>query len=56
MRPVVPTYCLIQGCYNSEFEAEIENTNKICCKYNQICPTERKALNDILKELLGKMG
>ena len=23
MRPVVPTYCYIQGCYNPEFEAAI---------------------------------
>jgi len=50
----VPTYCFFQGCYNPEFEKEIERCKNICYEYNKINPNNREELNGILKRLLGK--
>lgn len=53
-RPVVPTNCYFQGCYNPEYEREIARCKAVCHKYNQICPNEQEKLNGILRELLGQ--
>jgi len=50
----VPTNCFFQGCYNPEFEKEIERCKNICYEYNKINPNNREELNGILKGLLGK--
>ncbi len=55
-KPVVPTNCFFQGCYNPEYEAEIRKAKEKCYRYNQLSPNNRKAQHKILTELLGKMG
>ena len=50
----VPINCFFQGCYNPEFEREIERCKNICYEYNKINPNNREELNGILKGLLGK--
>ena len=52
----VPLYCLFQGCYKPEFEAEIEKCKEKCHRYNQLSPNDREAQGRILSELLGGMG
>lgn len=55
-KPVVPTYCFFQGCYNPAYEAEIRKCKDKCYRYNQLNPNDREAQQAILAELLGKMG
>lgn len=55
-RPTVPTNCFFQGCYNPQFEKEIEKCKKKCHEYNQLCPTDREAQQEILRELIGSLG
>lgn len=55
-RPEVPITCFFQGCYNPAFEAEIKKCKDKCYKYNQLNPYDREGQNEILVELLGKMG
>lgn len=55
-KPVVPINCFFQGCYNTEFEQEISKCKSVCNKYNQLSPNDRDEQQEILKELLGKMG
>lgn len=55
-KPIVPTYCFFQGCYNPAYEEEISKCKEKCFKYNQLSPNDKKAQNEILKKLLGKMG
>lgn len=55
-KPIVPTYCYFQGCYNPAYEEEISKCKEKCFKYNQLSPNDKKAQNEILKNLLGKMG
>ncbi len=55
-KPIVPTNCFFQGCYNPEFEAEIKKGKDKCYKYNQLNPNDRDEQNKILSDLLGKMG
>lgn len=55
-KPIVPTNCFFQGCYNPEFEAEIKKGKDKCYKYNQLNPNDRDEQNKILFDLLGKMG
>ncbi len=50
----VPINCFFQGCYNPEFEREIERCKNICYEYNKINPNNREELNGILKGLLGR--
>ncbi len=50
----VPINCFFRGCYNPEFEREIERCKNICYEYNKINPNNREELNGILKGLLGK--
>lgn len=44
-KPIVPTNCFFQGCYNSEFEAEIKKGKDKCYKYNQLNPNDRDEQN-----------
>lgn len=55
-RPVVPVNCFFQGCYNPAFEAEIRKGEDACYRYNKLNPNDIEAQQEILKNLLGKMG
>lgn len=55
-RPEVPINCYFQGCYNPQFEAEIEKGKALCFQYNQLSPNDKDAQHVILQKLLGKMG
>lgn len=55
-RADVPLNCFFQGCYNPEFEREIEKCKNKCFEYNKLNPNDREAQNKILRSLLGKMG
>lgn len=55
-KPVVPINCYFQGCYNPQFEKEIEKCKEICYRYNQLSPYDRQAQREILANLIGKMG
>ena len=55
-RPVVPTYCYFQGCYNPVYEREIERGKDLCFRFNALHPCDREGQTAILRELLGKMG
>ena len=52
----IPTNCFFQGCYNPEFEAEIEKCKNKCREYNKLRPYDRAAQSEMLKTILGKMG
>ena len=55
-KPIVPINCFFQGCYNPAYEKEIYKGKEKCYKYNQLCPNDRDAQLEILKQLLGGMG
>lgn len=55
-KPIVPTYCYFQACYNPEFEKKIKKAKELCYKYNQLCPNDTEKQHEILITLLGKMG
>lgn len=55
-KPIVPINCFFQGCYNPAYEEEIRKGKEKCYKYNQLCPNDRAAQLEILKQLLGGMG
>lgn len=55
-KPVVPTYCFFQGCYNPEYEAEIRKGKDLCWRFNALHPCDREGQTAVLKELLGEMG
>lgn len=55
-KTVVPINCYFQGCYNPQFEKEIEKCKEICYRYNQLSPYDRQAQREILANLIGKMG
>lgn len=55
-RPEVPINCYFQGCYNPQFEAEIEKGKALCFQYNQLSPNDKDVQQVILQKLLGKMG
>lgn len=52
----VPINCFFQGCYNPEFEAEIEKCKDKCFEYNKLNPNDRESQAKMLKNILGKMG
>lgn len=52
----VPINCFFQGCYNPEFEAEIQKCKDKCYQYNQLNPNDRKTQTEMLKNILGTMG
>ena len=41
-RPVVPTYCYFQGCYNPAYEREIERGKDLCFRFNSLHPCDRE--------------
>lgn len=55
-KPIVPINCYFQGCYNPRFEQEIEKCKKKCHVYNQLCPTDHQAQQEILQSLIGHLG
>ena len=55
-KPTVPVNCFFQGCHNPAYEEQIRKTKEKCFRYNQLCPNDREAQHEILKELLGSMG
>lgn len=55
-KPVVPINCYFQGCYNPQFEKEIEKCKEKCYRYNQLSPYDRQSQREILTDLIGKMG
>lgn len=55
-KPIVPLNCFFQGCYNPAYEQEIAKAKDKCFKYNQISPNDKDAQQDILRQMLGKMG
>ena len=40
-RPVVPTYCFFQGCYDPDYEREIAKGKAICYEFNRLHPNDR---------------
>lgn len=52
----IPINCFFQGCYNPEFESEIEKCKDKCYEYNKLRPYDRKAQSQMLKDILGKIG
>ena len=55
-KPIVPIDCFFQGCYNPAYEEEIRKGKEKCFRYNQLCPNDREAQYEILRDLLGGMG
>lgn len=55
-KPIVPINCLFQGCYNPDYEKEIKKCKDKCRKYNQLNPNDYEAQQEILRDLIGKMG
>ncbi len=55
-KPIVPTNCFFQGCYNPSYEEEILKAKDKCFRYNKLSPNDIEAQQEILKDLLGKMG
>lgn len=55
-RPIVPTGCYFQGCYNPALEREIENCKEKCHRYNQLSPNDRAGQQEILSGLIGSLG
>lgn len=55
-KPIVPINCLFQGCYNPDYEKEIKKCKDKCWKYNQLNPNDYEAQQEILRDLIGKMG
>lgn len=55
-KPIIPTNCFFQGCYNPVYQEEIRKAKEKCFQYNQLCPNDKEAQQIILHELLGKIG
>lgn len=55
-KPFIPLNCFFQGCYNPEFEREIEKCKLKCFEYNNTSPDNKQRQQEILKELIGSMG
>ena len=55
-RPVVPTYCFFQGCYDPDYEREIAKGKAICYEFNRLHPNDRAEQTEVLSRLLGRMG
>ncbi len=55
-KPIIPINCFFQGCYNSAYEKEIRKAKEMCYRYNQLCPNDNAAQQQILRKLLGEMG
>ena len=55
-RPLIPTYCLFQGCYNPEYEKDIAVSKDLCWRYNALSPNDCEGRGAILTRLIGKLG
>lgn len=55
-KPLVPTYCYFQGCYNPDYEEEIRKGKELCHRCNALSPNDREAQAEILASLLGHVG
>ena len=55
-KPIIPINCFFQGCYNPAYEKEIRKAKEMCYRYNQLCPNDNAAQQQILRKLLGEMG
>ena len=55
-KPIIPINCFFQGCYNPDYEKEIRKAKEMCYRYNQLCPNDSAAQQQILRKLLGEMG
>ena len=55
-KPIVPTNCFFQGCYNPAYEEQIRLGKEKCHRYNQLSPNASAEQTAILSTLLGKMG
>lgn len=55
-KPIVPVNCFFQGCYNPDFEREIEKCKDICYEYNRLNPNDKDSQQRLLKGLIGSMG
>ena len=55
-KPVIPTHCFFQGCYNPQLEKELKKCKEKCHQYNQLSPNDKTAQREILSGLIGKMG
>lgn len=55
-KPFIPLNCFFQGCYNPEFEREIEKCKLKCFEYNNTSPDDKQRQQKILEELIGSMG
>ena len=49
-KPVVPTGCFFQGCYNPEYEAEIRKGKDLCWRFNALHPCDREGIVGALRE------
>lgn len=54
--PFVPQNCFFKGSYNPEYESFIKTVKEKCHKYNQLCPSDIEGHNEILRDLIGKLG
>lgn len=55
-KPYVPLNCFFKGSYNPTYEAEIRICKDKCHRYNQLSPNDSEQQQEILRNLLGKMG
>ena len=55
-RPVVPTNCFFQGCYNPDYEAEIARCKDKCFRYNALHPNDTRARAELLSEIIENLG
>lgn len=55
-KPIVPTNCFFQGCYNSAYEEQIRIGKEKCYRYNQLSPNDREGQKEIHSTLLDSLG
>lgn len=55
-KPFVPLNCFFKGSYNPEYEKVIKKCKDKCYHYNQLNPNDSEKQQEILRDLLGKMG
>lgn len=55
-KPFVPLSCFFKGSYNPEYEKVIQICKDKCYRYNQLNPNDHEKQQEMLRDLLGKMG
>lgn len=55
-KPIIPTNCFFQGCYNHQYEKEIQKAKEMCFQYNKLSPNDKNTQQIIIKNLLKKTG